>query len=160
MEIKSNIHNYYVEFGSIKDLKLNNGDFIIIDSFVDGILENLFNSKENKFSKYVINSTENDKEYSEISIVIDNIIKSGFKKNNKIIAIGGGVVQDIAGFISSIIFRGVKWVFYPTTLLSQGDSCIGGKTSINFKDLKNQLGNFYPPNEIVIDTNFIKTLPR
>jgi len=160
MEIKSNIHNYYVEFGSIKDLKLNNGDFIIIDSFVDGILENLFNSKENKFSKYVINSTENDKEYSEISIVIDNIIKSGFKKNNKIIAIGGGVVQDIAGFISSIIFRGVKWVFYPTTLLSQGDSCIGGKTSINFKDLKNQLGNFYPPNEIVIDTNFIKTLPK
>ncbi len=60
-------------------------------------------------------------------------------------------------FISSILFRGVDWVFFPTTLLAQGDSCIGGKTSINFGKYKNQLGNFNPPNEIVICNSFTKT---
>ncbi len=61
---------------------------------------------------------------------------------------------------SSILFRGVDWYFIPTTLISQGDSCIGGKTSINLKNVKNQLGTNYPPLKICIDTNFLKTLPQ
>ena len=85
-------------------------------------------------NKIIINidSNENEKEYNKISSTIEYLIENNFKKSNKIFAIGGGVIQDICGFISSIYYRGVEWVFIPTTLLSQGDSCIGGKTSINF----------------------------
>ena len=92
--------------------------------------------------------------------VIQAIIESGVKKNHRLVAIGGGIVQDITGFIASILYRGVDWLFYPTTLLAQCDSCIGSKTSINFGAYKNQLGGFYPPTEIVIDLNFIDTLPE
>jgi len=73
--------------------------------------------------------------------------------------IGGGIIQDVTSFISSILFRGIEWIFIPTSLLAMGDSCIGSKTSINFKSLKNQLGGFYPPSNIYIDTSFLKSLP-
>ena len=56
------------------------------------------------------------------------------------------------------MYRGVDWIFFPTTLLAQGDSCIGSKTSINFDKYKNQLGNFYPPKKIFLDTSFLDTL--
>ena len=62
------------------------------------------------------------------------------------------------GFLASVTYRGVDWIFVPTTLLSQGDSCIGSKTSINFGEFKNQMGTFYPPKEIVIDTRFLNTI--
>ena len=68
------------------------------------------------------------------------LISVGIKRNSNLIAIGGGIIQDITGFIASIIFRGINWTFYPTTLLAQGDSCIGGKTSVNFGITKNKLG--------------------
>jgi 3-dehydroquinate synthase len=75
-----------------------------------------------------------------------------------VIAIGGGIVQDIAAFSASILYRGVEWIFVPTTLLAQADSCIGSKTSINLGDKKNLIGNFYPPAQILIDTTFLETL--
>jgi 3-dehydroquinate synthase len=92
--------------------------------------------------------------------VLERFIDGGFRKNNKIIAIGGGITQDIATFIASNLYRGVEWYFFPTTLLAQADSCIGGKASLNFGHYKNLLGNFYPPKEIFIDLSFIATLPR
>jgi len=91
---------------------------------------------------------------------INFLIRNNFSKNNKIISIGGGVVQDITSFISSIYLRGVDWIFFPTNILTQCDSCIGSKSSINFKNYKNQLGGFYPPSKIFIDINFLKTIGR
>ena len=73
------------------------------------------------------------------------LIEGGFKKNNRLIAIGGGITQDVTAFIASILYRGVDWIFFPSNLLSQCDSCIGSKTSINFEEYKNQLGGFFPP---------------
>ena len=64
----------------------------------------------------------------------------------------------MTAFISSILYRGVDWIFFPTNLLSQGDSCIGSKTSINFQEYKNQLGGFFPPAKIYIAPNFLETL--
>lgn len=153
MRIKSQIHDYTVSFGSIKDVELYDGDYLIIDSTFEGLIDSVN-------PRSYVTSHETNKEYLEVSKIIDNIIKSGFRKGGRIVAIGGGVVQDISGFISSILYRGVDWVFYPTTLLAQADSCIGGKTSINFGEYKNQIGNFYPPNEIIIDTDFLDTLPK
>ena len=153
MEIKSTIRNYTVKFESIKDINLCDGDYLIVDSTFKGMIPSDHNRT------YVV-ASELMKDYTSIGTIIDNIIKYGFRKNNRIVAIGGGVVQDISGFIASILYRGVDWVFYPTTLLSQADSCIGGKTSINFGEYKNQIGNFYPPNKIIIDTDFLDTLPK
>ncbi|HTA16649.1 MAG TPA: 3-dehydroquinate synthase [bacterium] len=80
------------------------------------------------------------------------------KKNLKLVAVGGGIIQDLAGFAASTIFRGVEWHYVPSTLLAQADSCIGSKTSLNFDDSKNLLGTFYPPKSIHIHTAFLKTL--
>ena len=158
MKIKSSIHNYTVEYDSIDNIKIEEGDFIICDNNLSNKVDTILDSQ--KHSYVVVPGLESFKEYKAIGNIIDTIIECGFRKNNRLIAIGGGVVQDITGFIASILYRGVEWHFYPTTLLSQGDSCIGGKTSINFGEYKNQIGNFYPPHKIIIDTNFLRTLPN
>ena len=156
MEIKSSLRNYKVNFienlyDSIVSI-YNPNDVIFVDENVTlPILP-----KEFKVIKLTV--SEFTKSLENIPNIIDNLPK-GFNKTNKLIAIGGGITQDVISFVSSILFRGIDWVFYPTTLLSQGDSCIGGKTSINYKNSKNQLGGFYPPQQIFIDPDFIKTLP-
>lgn len=149
--VKSKINNYNVIFDTFENsIEINEGDYIIIDSNVDMKIEwdNIIK----------INPLETTKDYFLIFETINQIIESGFKKNNRIIAIGGGIIQDIVGFISSILYRGVEWVYYPTTILSQGDNCIGSKTSINIGKYRNVLGNFYPPSLVVIDNNFLTNL--
>lgn len=80
------------------------------------------------------------------------------RKNTTLIAIGGGIIQDVTAFSASVLYRGVPWAFVPTTLLAQCDSCIGSKTSINLGDTKNVLGNFYPPAWVRIDPSFLESL--
>ena len=82
------------------------------------------------------------------------------RKDILVIALGGGVVTDIAGFAASIYNRGVKLIHIPTTLLAQADASIGGKTGIDFEGKKNAIGSFYPPNQILVDPLFLKTLPK
>ena len=152
--VKSSIRNYDVIFDSIENIQFDENDFIIIDSYLG---ENYNIHHKNLIAVY---SSEKNKEYLALSSIIDKLIERGFKRNNRLIGIGGGVIQDITGFIASMLYRGVEWKFIPTTLLAQGDSCIGSKTSINFGSYKNLVGNFYPPTEIIIDTNFLKNLPQ
>ena len=83
---------------------------------------------------------------------------SGFNRSGTLYVVGGGTVQDAASFAASVLHRGVRWVFIPTTLLAQGDSCIGSKSSINYRGYKNQLGTFFPPTAVVIDDAFLETL--
>jgi len=138
---------------------LNKNDLIIVDDY---ILKNYTHlnilKKKNKILS--VNSNEKSKSFNNLNSIIDNLIKNNFKKNNKIIAIGGGVIQDIACFVSSILYRGVDWIFFPTTLIAQADSCIGSKSSINYKNFKNQIGTFYPPRKIYININFLNTLKK
>lgn len=77
-----------------------------------------------------------------------------------LISIGGGIIQDITGFVASTLYRGLNWVFIPTTLLAQADSCIGSKTSLNYKRFKNLIGTFYPPSEVHIFSKFLQTLEK
>lgn len=115
--------------------------------------------KKKKFKKKILLQTsESLKNYFKIGELIKRLIYLNIKKNTKLIAIGGGILQDVVAFTASIIFRGIKWEYYPTTLLSQGDSCIGSKTSINFGKAKNQIGNFYPPEKIFIYSKFLEKL--
>lgn len=157
MKIKSSIRNYTVEFSNnfIKSIDqiYNDGDIIIFDNI-------LYTPELDKYRCIQLyNVTEQTKDFNNISTIINYIIRK-FNKKNKLIAIGGGITQDVVGFISSILFRGVEWIFYPTTLLAQGDSCIGGKTSINFNTYKNQLGNFYPPYKVIVCNEFLDTLTK
>ncbi|MGY8779873.1 MAG: 3-dehydroquinate synthase family protein, partial [Longimicrobiales bacterium] len=107
-----------------------------------------------------IDASESQKSYEELTPVLDELIRGGFRRGDRLIALGGGITQDVTAFIASILYRGVDWLFIPTTLLAQADSCIGSKTSINFAEFKNQLGGFYPPRQIFIDPTFLETLPR
>lgn len=159
--VKSSVHDYDVNFiDDFKNhLKINliEGDFIIIDNNIFNIYKDDVKILDN-FNFIVIDSNENQKSYEGLIPIIDLLVNSGFKKNHRLIAIGGGITQDVTSFIASTLYRGVKWIFYPTTLLAQGDSCIGSKTSINFKKFKNQIGGFYPPNSVYIDPKFTKSL--
>ena len=91
-------------------------------------------------------------------MLISKLVDLKTNINTKLVVIGGGILQDLVGFSASVYARGIEYILVPTTLLSQADSCIGGKTSINFNSKKNLIGTFYPPTSIVICTKFLNTL--
>lgn len=111
-----------------------------------------------KYNTVLIEATERNKSFDRMSDYIDKLLAFGIKKNHRIVAFGGGITQDITCFIATNLFRGIKWDFFPTTLLAQVDSCIGSKSSINYGKYKNLIGNFYPPKRIFINLNFLETL--
>ena len=105
-----------------------------------------------------INATESAKSLNQMEPIIVALRELGATRKTQILALGGGVVQDIATFVASVYMRGLTWHYLPTTLLGMVDSCIGGKSSINVGLDKNLIGNFYPPENIFIDLQFINTL--
>jgi 3-dehydroquinate synthase len=105
-----------------------------------------------------INSGEEAKDIFEVGRVTSLLADLGVNRSSKIIAIGGGSIQDLATFVASTYMRGIKWEFYPTTLQAMADSCIGGKSAINVGIYKNLIGNFYPPRKVIIDASLIGTL--
>ncbi|TGM56506.1 AroB-related putative sugar phosphate phospholyase (cyclizing) [Leptospira adleri] len=107
---------------------------------------------------FLINAEEQNKNLESAQSLIKSLVEGGVKRNSRVVAIGGGITQDIVCFTASVLYRGIPWVFIPTTLLAQADSCIGGKSSINFQSVKNLIGTFYPPEKIFIDTLFLNSL--
>lgn len=108
---------------------------------------------------FLIKADERNKEYGRCADFFGDLIELGMTRNDVLVTFGGGILQDISGFVASTLYRGVPWIFIPTTLLAQADSCIGSKTSMNFADHKNLIGTFYPPDAIFIDVHLIRTLP-
>lgn len=106
----------------------------------------------------LVDATEEAKSLERMPDYVQHLADHYLRRDHRLIAIGGGVTQDIACFLAAIMLRGVDWDFYPTTLLAQADSCIGSKSSINSKRLKNIVGMFTPPRRVVIDTAFLDTL--
>ena len=161
-KVKSSIHDYDVKFvndaPNILKNEIQDGDVIIIDNKVRKLYPDLLKDLDSNTIVIGIDAREDKKSYKELIPIIQDLINNGFRKNHRLVGIGGGIIQDITAFTASIMYRGVKWVFFPTTLLAQGDSCIGSKTSINFGEYKNQIGGFYPPNKIFINLEFLNTL--
>jgi 3-dehydroquinate synthase len=106
----------------------------------------------------VIEATEENKSIEKTIPVIERLVLNKIRRDHTLVAIGGGIIQDITCFIASILLRGIPWRFVPTTLLAQADSCIGSKSSINLGAIKNILGTFKPPQNIYIHAGFLKTL--
>ena len=161
--IKSKISGTYtVDF--ITDLnkqlsQLNdNKSIFVIDKNVLNLFPESFKLIKSSSRLVIIESGERNKTIEYCQFVIKNLIELHVRKDDRLIAIGGGVTQDIVAFISSILFRGLSWEFFPTTLLAQCDSCIGSKSSINFDSYKNLLGTFNPPKHIYIYNEFLNTL--
>lgn len=130
--------------------------------FVDRNFFNLYRKKVERFIGTdfcrIIPAQETNKSYEALKEYYRALIDARFMRSDILITFGGGILQDISGFIASTLYRGVRWIFLPTTLLAQADSCIGSKTSINFGESKNLIGTFYPPDRIYIDTSFCRTL--
>lgn len=106
----------------------------------------------------LIDATEENKSIERVIPVIERLVKNRVRRDHLLIAVGGGIIQDITCFIASTLLRGLEWRFLPTTLLSQADSCIGSKSSINLGTTKNILGTFNPPKRIWICPAFLDTL--
>jgi 3-dehydroquinate synthase len=111
--------------------------------------------------KYVsVDSIELTKSLSAIPDIIAALRKIGATRDTCLLAIGGGIVQDVAAFCAAIYMRGLEWVYIPTTLLGMVDSCIGGKSSINVHEYKNLVGTYNPPQRVLIDPEFTTTLSK
>lgn len=107
----------------------------------------------------VLDATEEQKSYDAIAPVFLQFIEKGLKRDGNLVVVGGGVMQDIGCFIATTLARGIHWELIPTTLLSQADSCIGSKSSINIGAFKNQIGSFYAPHRVLMAHAVLGTLP-
>lgn len=103
---------------------------------------------------------EASKSIKSFEMLLSKMIEYGFTRTDAVLAVGGGVVGDLAGFAAACFMRGVDFYNIPTTVLSQVDSSVGGKTAIDFEGYKNLVGAFYPPKKVIIDPNTLRTLPE
>ena len=162
MIIHSKIRDYTVRFHdsfgfmseSFNEL---NPKVVIIDKNIVSIYKEIV---LNAFGDDIIlfDALEENKTLEQVASLYSLLIDKNAKRNLNLISIGGGITQDVTGFIASTLYRGLNWTFIPTTFLAQTDSCIGSKTSINFKSNKNLLGTFYPPSNIHICPLFLSSL--
>lgn len=162
MKIKSATKEYpleiYQDFSCIKAQEYGAHNFVVIDKNLYGLYgQELFGSVP-KGQLYLLEALERNKSIETALEICEKMTMLPAKRNARLLAFGGGIVQDVAGFAANILYRGIRWAFYPSTLLAACDSCIGGKTSLNFKAYKNLLGTFYPPDEIKVCTPFFRTL--
>ena len=165
------LKNYKIFIGNDLIFKLKellelsnlNGKLLIITD------ENIYKIYGSKFFKYfheyeyalhVVKPGEENKNIEEAKIIYEKMIARNLDRNTLIVALGGGMVGDLAGFVSATYMRGIKYIQIPTTLLAQVDSSVGGKVAVNFGGYKNLIGSFYQPDMVLMDTNFLKTLSR
>ncbi len=107
-----------------------------------------------------VRAQEGAKTLSTVEDICSFLLGAGCTRQGRILAVGGGFIQDVVTLSAAIFMRGIQWDYAPTTLIGMADSCIGGKSSINIAAGKNAIGNFYPPSGIFISTSFLKSLPH
>ena len=161
MKIESHFKTYTVEFtenlNALFALSQNANTYFVIDKNI----RNLYTKELPEFEEnrvFFVDAKEQFKTVETALKIAEKMTAMSSKRNTHLVSVGGGIIQDITGFVANVLYRGIEWTFYPSTLLAACDSCIGGKTSLNYKGFKNLLGTFYPPDEIKIYPNFFKTL--
>jgi len=145
-----------------KSFKDTNKIMIVTDNTVRNLYIKTFldyTKLEDSFEIYLhtIQEGEQSKSRREKERIENKLLRLAFNRNDLLIAFGGGIVSDLTGFVASTFKRGCKWMIISTTLLSQVDACIGGKTAINTPYGKNLIGSFYNPFQVYCDINFLKT---
>jgi 3-dehydroquinate synthase len=172
LKIKTRTQQYPIIIGSnlvsniskiIKDNSLNFKQcLLIVDKKISIKIVSKIRKSLNKKKIYVhfFKANEINKNIKSINKILDILLNKNFSREDCLISIGGGITGDISGFAASLFKRGLKFINIPTTLLSQVDSSIGGKTGVNTKYGKNLIGSFYQPNLVITDVQFLKTLPK
>ena len=172
IRVKTNSKNYDIKVGHdllgsipLKKLVSQKDVLLITDSKVPEFLinklkRNLKKSSSKKINSIKINASESNKNMAYLTRVYDFLIRNNYSRDCIIFGVGGGITCDMAGFISSTFLRGVDFVLIPSTLLSQVDASIGGKTGVNHKGFKNMIGTFNQPSQVIVDTKFLKTLSK
>ncbi|KPP87638.1 MAG: 3-dehydroquinate synthase [Rhodobacteraceae bacterium HLUCCO07] len=137
---------------------------VITDENVAALhLENIINSLEQQeisVSTLILPAGEGTKSWPHFTHSVDWLLEEQIERNDMVIALGGGVIGDLAGFAAAVLRRGVRFVQVPTSLLAQVDSSVGGKTGINSRHGKNLIGAFHQPALVVADTDALRTLPE
>ena len=155
LTVRSKSHNYEVVIGSgvFAEVQLIKDSVIVADSRFKKMFSGVASEKF-----IFVDALEANKNLLTVENIIVELQKYGVRSNSTVVAVGGGIIQDLMTMTASIYMRGISWVYVPTTLLGMVDSCVGGKSSINTRAVKNLIGNIYPPVKIYIDTNFLATL--
>ena len=152
----------FFEKGNISELKeiiqkfINDRKYVVV---ISQKVEKIYGKELSFENKFVLKDGENQKNIKNYEKILDFCLKKKLTRDDFIIAIGGGVVGDIAGFVASTYMRGINYVQVPTTLLACVDSSVGGKVAVNTEYGKNLIGSFYQPKAVFINPNFLKTLP-
>jgi 3-dehydroquinate synthase len=163
IEIKSINGNYVATFHSDAKTLLGavhsiEDAYFLVDTYIYDLYREVF--IEIPLERvYTVISDEKTKSLSTVESISNWLIQRGADKSSHLVGIGGGVVQDLATFVSHVYYRGIKWTFIPTTLLSQADSCIGAKCALNIQGHKNQVGVVHTPSSVEIYPNFLHSLP-
>ena len=172
LNIKTKLEKYPIIIGSnlIKDLafyaKKNSINFnqclLVVDKnvptkMISKIMKSL---KKKKIIKFLFNSNEKNKNLKSVNKILQILLNKNFSRFDCLITVGGGITGDVGGFAASLYKRGINFINIPTTLLSQVDSSVGGKTGVNTIEGKNLIGSFYQPQMVISDIEFLKSLPR
>lgn len=165
MIINAASYDIVVERGCLEKagelLNLNRKVLVVTDSGVPSEYSDIVLSQCGAGSvKNVIEQGEKSKNFDTLNLLLEKMLDNGFARKDCVVAVGGGVVGDLSGFAASIYMRGIDFYNIPTTVLSQVDSSIGGKTAIDFGGFKNIVGSFYQPKKVLIDADALKTLDK
>lgn len=157
-------YNIYLERGALKKagelLNLDRKVLIVTDSGVPSDYAKTVASICKEPFIVTIEQGEPSKCFDTFKMLLSRLVKGNFTRTDCVVAVGGGVVGDLAGFVAASFMRGIDFYNIPTTVLSQVDSSIGGKVAIDFEGYKNIVGAFYPPKAVIIDSDTLKTLPQ
>ncbi|WP_203473796.1 3-dehydroquinate synthase [Dissulfurispira thermophila] len=156
-EILSNIGERIKVFGFSKVAVVSNPT--VFDLYGDIVIDSIKNAGFEVFN-VIIPDGEEYKNFNQTYQILTELLKNKLDRYSGLIALGGGVIGDITGFVASIYMRGIHFIQIPTTLLSQVDSSVGGKTGVNHELGKNMIGTFYQPRLVWIDIDTLKTLPK
>jgi 3-dehydroquinate synthase len=160
--VKTPNKTYDIKIEELKDIYIDSKVAIITNPKVSGLWISYVASKIQAKELLIITLPDGEeyKNMDSINYGLERLFDAKFDRNSTLIALGGGVIGDMTGFMASIFLRGVKFIQIPTTLLSMVDSSVGGKTGINNKYGKNLIGAFYQPEVVYIDTKFLTTLDK
>ncbi len=154
-----NLQAIFKELGS-----LGNKICIVTDDNVDPLYGDIVENELLKLGSWVIKFSivpgEDSKNLKTVEAIYSKCLENQFDRQSVIVALGGGIVGDIAGFVASTYLRGIKFIQIPTTLLAQNDSSVGGKVGVNYKNHKNMIGAFYQPQMVYMNTEVLSTLSR
>ena len=134
-------------------------NFVLTDSNVHALYAPLFERYFKDAATFVLPAGEENKNFQSLYAILESMTKAGLHRTSRLFAVGGGVIGDIGGLAAALYMRGISCVQIPTTLLAQVDSSVGGKTAVDLGGVKNIVGAFYQPCEVLVEPAFLKTLP-